>query len=179
LRLDRIESAQSAAARELAMLAEPEDLGGPLPETEDVLNVLFDLYDRLERGLRNSDAGLEAIRSRADAGGALRRWFGGKALLEQQIASAQAMREGYRLTLTRLEAALAQWGIERIGAVGEPFDPQHMTAVDVQPAPDVPEGTILEVHRAGWGIHDRVLSTASVKVSKAANEKRKTGNLAM
>ncbi len=59
-RLDRIEAAENAIARELARRAEPDE--SELPASEDILSVLFDLYDRLNRGLQNFDASYQALR---------------------------------------------------------------------------------------------------------------------
>jgi hypothetical protein len=165
-RLERLEAAQSAVARELARRAEPDE--AELPASEDLLAVLFDLYDRLNRGLQNFDASYEAVKSSIGAVGFLRRLRGSKANADQLAAPAAAMREGYRLTLSRLEAAFLQWGIQRTGAVGEPFDPRRMAVVEVAaPAPDVPDGSVLEVYRSGYVLNGRVLATARVKVAKA------------
>jgi len=165
-RLERLEAAQNAVARELARQAESDE--SELPGSEDVLAVLFDLYDRLNRGLQNFDASYEAARSSVAPVGFLQRLRGGgKANADLLAAPAAAMREGYRLTLSRLEAALLQWGIQRTGEVGEPFDPQRMAVVEVGTAPGAPDGSVLEVYRSGYVVNGRVLATARVKVAKA------------
>jgi molecular chaperone GrpE (heat shock protein) len=93
--------------------------------------------------------------------------FGGKEQADSLAGPASAMREGYRLTLSRLEAALLQWGIQRTGEVGEPFDPRRMAVVEVGTAPGVPDGSVLEVYRSGYVLDGHVLATARVKVAKA------------
>ena len=165
-RLDRIEAAQMAVVRELARRPEPDK--SDLPAVEDVLGVLFDLYDRLNRGLQNFDTSYKAVRSANGSVGFLQRLLGGKQQADPLAAPAAAMREGYRLTLSRLEAALLQWGIQRTGEVGEPFDPQRMAVIEVEPKPGVPDGSVLEVYRSGYVVNGRVLATARVKVARAA-----------
>ncbi len=164
-RLDRIEAAQSAVARELARRAEPDN--AELPGSQEALEVLFDLYDRLNRGLRNFDAGYDAARAQNASMGPVQRLLGRRSHADQLAAPAAAMREGYRLTLSRLEAAFLQWGIQRIGEVGEPFDPQRMAVVDVGPGPGMPDGSVMEVYRSGYVLNGRVLATARVKVARA------------
>ena len=164
-RLERIEAAQVAVARELARQSESE--ASELPPTKELLDVLLDLYDRLNRGLRSFDAGYQKLQT-PPSRGFLQRLRGDKGQADTLAASAAAMREGYRLTLSRLDGALLQWGIQRTGEVGEPFDPQHMAVVDVETAPGVPAGSVLEVYRSGYVHNGHILATARVKVSRAA-----------
>jgi molecular chaperone GrpE len=126
--------------------------------------VLFDLYDRLQRGLRTLDTGIESLRSRT-GGGWLARLGGAESRMQQAITATEGMRDAQRLLLSRLEAALHQWGIERIGEAGDLFDPRVMTAVEIQSS-DKPDGTVLEIYRSGYALHGEVLATAQVKVAK-------------
>ena len=73
---------------------------------------------------------------------------------------------GLRAVLEQMEAILARQGVRRIGEAGEPFDPERHEAVAVQPSPDVPDRTVLEVARSGYEIGDRVLRPAQVVVSR-------------
>ena len=165
-RIERLEAVQAASVEQLTELANPPaEPVSPLPPTKDVLAIVFDLYDRMERGLRTFDAGMEAVNASV-RGGVLWRLSGGARHLDGALAAAKALREGYQMTLSRLEAAMHQWGIERLGATGDMFDPEWMTAVDVQVSPDVPAGTVLEVYRSGYELHGQVLATAQVKVAK-------------
>jgi molecular chaperone GrpE len=165
-RLDKLEAVQAASVEQLMELAKPpEEPESPLPAARDALAVLFDLYDRMERGLRTFDAGMQAVQASV-AGGILWRLSGGARHLDGAMSAARALREGYQLTLSRLEAAMQHWEIGKLGQAGEMFDPQRMTAVDVQAAADVPAGTVLEVYRSGYALHGQVLATAQVKVAK-------------
>ncbi|MFI5381766.1 MAG: nucleotide exchange factor GrpE [Tepidisphaerales bacterium] len=165
-RLEKLEAVQAASVEQLTELAKPpEEPESPLPTAKEALTVLFDLYDRMERGLRTFDAGMEAVQASV-GGGLLWRLSGGARHLDGAMAAAKALREGYQLTLSRLEAAMQHWGIEQLGEAGDMFDPQWMTAVDVQTSADVPAGTVLEVYRSGYALHGQVLATAQVKVAK-------------
>jgi molecular chaperone GrpE len=168
-RIEQLEAAQLASADQLAGLLDEarhrEARRSVLPGGKDVLMVLFDLCDRLERGIATFDAAMEAMLTR---NGWLARLTGISARIERRIAATEAMREGYQLTLARLQAALHEWGIQRIGAEGEMFDPQCMTVVEVEESEDEPDGTVLEVYRSGYELHGQVLAVAQVKVAKNA-----------
>jgi molecular chaperone GrpE len=168
-RLDGLESTQLASVQQLDRLFDrvsQATVETSLPEAKDALSVVFDLRDRLDRGLRTFDAGVESLRSRTKMNW-LARLTGAAAAIEQAATATEALREGQRLTLSRLEAALHEWGVEQIDTIGEMFDPRLMTAVEVQSKDDVPDGTVLEVYRSGYMLHGHVLATAQVKVAKA------------
>ncbi len=133
-RLERIDATQTAIAQELARCAAAERKIDPLPAAGDVLAVLFDVYDRLERALDSFDDGINALRSTPPPTGWRQRLFGPAPSNDHLLESTDALRKGYQLALSRLQAAWEQWGIERIGQVGEPFDPAQMAVIDVAPA---------------------------------------------
>lgn len=167
-RFERVEAAQAEVADQLAAMA-PEDEDEPhFPPVEDVLGVVLDLYDRLERGIRTLDASNDLLKGEASAGGWRRKLLGGSALAQRLLDSAASTRQGYQLTLSRLEGALRQWGVERVGTAGELFDPQRMNVIEVQDDPDNPDATILEVYRSGYELNGKLLVTAQVKVSRNA-----------
>ena len=126
---------------------------------------MIDLYDRLQRGLQICDEGIQSLTTRANAGW-LRRLFSNPASAAPAIASVQAIRDAGALTLARLQAAMQEWGVQRIGKPGEPFDPQHMTAVDVRAVDHVSPGTVLVVQRSCYAVNGIVKATAQVTVSK-------------
>jgi molecular chaperone GrpE len=139
--------------------------GDALPVSgEAVLDVMLDLCDRLERGLRICDGGIAALR--APKRGWLRRRVRDRSS-ERATAAVEAIRDASALTLQRLESVLRDWGVERIGRAGETFDPERMTAVQVRPAQGVEPGTVLEVNRAGYARNGRVRATAQVTVARA------------
>jgi molecular chaperone GrpE len=78
--------------------------------------------------------------------------------------------EGLRAVLEQMEAILDRQGVQRIGAVGERFDPERHEAIGVRDSADVPDRTILDVARSGYAIGDRVLRPAQVVVSRPPAE---------
>jgi molecular chaperone GrpE len=134
-------------------------------ETEGKLvNVLLDVRDRLTRG---ADA---AGRLLAAAGAESPNWLG--RLLRpgrgpaRAAAAAEALLDGCTLSLARLEEALGAIGVSESPCQGQPFDPERMTAAAVERTADVPEGTVVEVYRAGYQWHGRVHRLAEVKVAR-------------
>ncbi len=132
---------------------------------EQVCAVMIDLYDRLQRGLQTCDDGIRSLRDRPE-GNWLRRVVGGQDSSGQAIASVQAIRDASTLTLARLQAALQDWGVQRIGRAGEPFDPDRMSVVDVRAAADAEPGTVLAVNRSGYALNGVLKAAAQVTVSK-------------
>jgi molecular chaperone GrpE len=98
----------------------------------------LDVADSAERGLA-------AFAGRDDEPG-----VGGLAALAEQI----------REVLRRL-------GVERIPAVGEPFDPERHEAVATSPAGELPDGLVAGEARPGYSIDGRVLRPAQVVVARA------------
>ena len=77
-----------------------------------------------------------------------------------------AVGDGLRAVRDQIESTLARQGVERAGEIGEPFDPERHEAVDVRPAADVPDRTVVEVIRPGYVRDGRVLRPALVAVAK-------------
>jgi molecular chaperone GrpE len=75
--------------------------------------------------------------------------------------------EGLRAVLEQAQSVLARQGVERMGAVGDPFDPERHEAVGVRATDDVPDRAIAEVARSGYVLGDRVLRPAEVVVARA------------
>ena len=77
-----------------------------------------------------------------------------------------SLKKGYRMGLDRIDEALQQLGVNEIICEGRPFDPRTMNAVDIEDTGDEPDGTVLEVYRAGYMIDSEVLMPAQVKVAR-------------
>jgi molecular chaperone GrpE len=75
--------------------------------------------------------------------------------------------EGLQAVRAQIDATLAREGVQRIGALGEPFDPHHHEAVGVRETGDVPSGITVAVVRSGYALNGRVLRPAQVIVSRA------------
>jgi molecular chaperone GrpE len=76
--------------------------------------------------------------------------------------------DGLRAVDEQIEATLARQHVERVGAVGELFDPEFHEAVAVAPVTDRPDGTVVEVTRHGYVRDGRVLRPALVAVAQRA-----------
>ena len=81
-----------------------------------------------------------------------------------------SLAEGVRLIHDKLIKTLADHHVERITAVGEPFDPACHEAVMQKPSEDHPPGTVLQEYQSGYRLWDRVLRPAKVIVSAAPAE---------
>jgi molecular chaperone GrpE len=75
--------------------------------------------------------------------------------------------DGLRGVLEQMEAILRREGVERIGAPGERFDPERFEAVGVRDTSEVPDRTVVEVVRSGFGSDGHVLRPAQVIVATA------------
>jgi molecular chaperone GrpE (heat shock protein) len=134
------------------------------------LNVLLDLRDRVERGgntARNAAEELAPKRMPRFA-----RWLGvGSRYARHTQEILAALSHGYSLTLDSLDEALVNSGVSRIACRGQIFDPQRMTAVDIEETSSVPEGTVVEVYRNGYEWNGEVYRTAQVKVARNLERK--------
>jgi molecular chaperone GrpE len=78
----------------------------------------------------------------------------------------QALIEGVRATERLLEHTFSSFGIQKIDALGKPFDPTLHEAVMEVDDPSQPPGTVVRVVEDGYTIHDRLLRPARVLVAK-------------
>ena len=78
----------------------------------------------------------------------------------------QALIEGVRATERLLEHTFSRFGIQKIDALGKPFDPTLHEAVMEVDDPSQPPGTVVRVAEDGYTIHDRLLRPARVLVAK-------------
>ena len=78
--------------------------------------------------------------------------------------------DGLIAVLDQMEAILARQGVQRIGARGEPFDPERHQAIGMRPDDGVPDGTVAEVVRSGYVRGGRVLRPAEVIVARAQRD---------
>lgn len=61
-----------------------------------------------------------------------------------------------------------KYGLERIGSVGELYDPAIHEAMMLEESPEVEVETVKLVFQSGYRLHDRILRPAKVVVSKPA-----------
>jgi molecular chaperone GrpE len=73
--------------------------------------------------------------------------------------------KGVAMLAGRLHRTLERYGFERIGRVGEPFDPERHEAVAHEPRPGRQPGTVAEVYRHGYRTKERLIRPAQVVVA--------------
>lgn len=79
----------------------------------------------------------------------------------------EALVEGYRLSLDRLERILVLQGIERIQTQGLRYDPEVMEVLEAVGNTGLPGGTVLDEIRRGYRWHGRLLRSALVRVARS------------
>ena len=78
----------------------------------------------------------------------------------------QALLDGIAMVVKQIHEVFAKFGVTRIEASGQPFDPELHEAMTVVETADVPENQVIEEFQAGYRLHDRVVRPARVAVSK-------------
>jgi molecular chaperone GrpE len=71
---------------------------------------------------------------------------------------------GIGLTRSKLDELRARLGVERVGSIGDRFDPTRHEALVYEPDPDVPEAILGDVIRPGYATGSRLLRPAQVVV---------------
>lgn len=93
--------------------------------------------------------------------------------LERALSAAQAggesgpLVEGLHAVHSQFTSILQQMGVERIQAVGLPFDPTLHDAVAAGTKPDVIPGTVIDEYEAGYRADGKALIPAKVRVATA------------
>jgi molecular chaperone GrpE len=82
--------------------------------------------------------------------------------------------EGVRATERLLEQTLSRFGIRKIDALGERFDPSLHEAVMEADDGSQPPGTVVRVVEDGYTIHDRLLRPARVVVARSGSNATST-----
>lgn len=78
----------------------------------------------------------------------------------------KALLEGVELTHKALLTVLEKYGVSRVEALGEAFDPTSHEAVMVQEDAQRPEGEVIAQMQMGYRLHNRLIRPAMVVVSK-------------
>lgn len=81
--------------------------------------------------------------------------------------SLEGLLTGVRLTYDQFLAELRKFGLERLSAEGERFDPNLHEAIAQIPWEGKPEGTVLSEARKGYLLNGRLLRPAQVTVAAA------------
>ena len=73
---------------------------------------------------------------------------------------------GLQMSERRIERLVGDVGLEAVKALGQPFDPETMEAVEAVAVPGRPPGTVIEELRRGYRWRGRVFRYAQVRVAK-------------
>jgi molecular chaperone GrpE len=99
-----------------------------------------------------------------------------RALDHPPAENPEGLLEGIKITHKQLLQVLEQFGLTRIAAEGEPFDPsKHEAMMQVESADHEPNTVVSELQR-GYFLHDRLLRPAMVSVARAPGEKQEEGH---
>jgi molecular chaperone GrpE len=83
----------------------------------------------------------------------------------------EGITSGLDMVQKQLLDTLAKHGVEPIGALGQPFDPNLHDAIVRQPSLDHPEGTVVAELGKGYKIRDRVLRPSKVAVAVTPSDR--------
>ena len=90
--------------------------------------------------------------------------------------SAEDLKQGVGMIHKQLEATLRRHGVERVMALGEPFDPTLHEAVMRVEDSAVEEPRVREELQTGYTLHDRLLRPSMVKVAVPQEEAAQDGD---
>jgi molecular chaperone GrpE len=79
------------------------------------------------------------------------------------------LRDGIQLTYQELQHLLAQEGVERMAAEGQPFDPSYHEAVAIVPTSEAEADTVVAEIQKGYLYRDQLLRPAQVHVAGTPN----------
>ena len=132
---------------------------------------LFPALDGLESALESGQGLLRQSRTPATKPGFPTRLAYAFGLRDLPASSSDdhalaAWLDGLGLVRERFLALLRAEGIQPIRAEGQPFDPHLHVAVEAVERPGAPPGIVVEEHRPGYRLGDRVLRYAEVVVSR-------------
>jgi molecular chaperone GrpE len=150
--------------------AEVDQIREQLAAAEDrYLRARADLDNYRKRTERDLD---RRVRDQGDE--LLRSWLEVVDSVERALALEPDPRltQGLRAFLDQMDAILTRQGVERIGEVGQEFNPELHEAVAVIPDADRPPGTLAEIARSGYSVGDRVLRPAQVAVTRPRDDTR-------
>lgn len=91
--------------------------------------------------------------------------------LESGDDNSEALREGVQLTLNGWHETMKKFGIERVDAMDQKFDP-HLHEALAQVPHDADAGQVVSQHVAGYTLHGRLLRPARVIVSSGLAEEK-------
>lgn len=91
--------------------------------------------------------------------------------------SDNSVRTGVQMTLKEFLRVLEKFGVKRVTALMQPFDPAYHEAMTQVVDNEVDEGTVVQEFRKGYMFHDKLLRPALVAVSKTGPEEGESEEL--
>ncbi|MCJ2142797.1 nucleotide exchange factor GrpE [Methylobacterium sp. E-066] len=85
---------------------------------------------------------------------------------EQTSSQGASLIDGVRATERQLMGVLQRVGVQRVDALGAPFDPSRHEAIMEVDDPSTTPGAVADVMEEGYVIHDRLLRPARVIVTR-------------
>jgi molecular chaperone GrpE len=123
------------------------------------IDVLLDVRDRLQRSL-------DAIARAQESGANIFTRFIRMLRFDPTSVLCTTLREGYALSLERIDDYLEKRSVFPVDCLGAPFDARRMRAAALEVTDRVPEGTVLEIFRPGYERGGEIHRLAEVKVAK-------------
>lgn len=81
-------------------------------------------------------------------------------------SSVEALHDGLQMVDRQLIDVLGQFGLQKIEALGQPFDPQIHEAIATDHSDEYPENHVIEVLQDGYMLNGRLLRPAMVRVAR-------------
>ena len=136
--------------------------------------------ERLRDQLLRKQAEFENIRKRIQREANQLVEFANRELIEQLLPvldnfdraiatpgeSLEALLNGIAMVHQQLVDILQKIGLEKIEAMGQPFDPNRHEAVGVENTKDQPDNQILDVLQEGYALKGRLVRPAMVRVAR-------------
>lgn len=83
-----------------------------------------------------------------------------------KLNSSEELVKGLALIKRQFEDELSKFGVKKIEAVGQPFDPAYHEAVMQKEDKEKPDGVVLEEMQKGYTLHGKMIRPAMVIVNK-------------
>lgn len=75
-------------------------------------------------------------------------------------------KKGIEMTAKELKEVLTKHGVQELPGLGQPFNPQFFEAISSEPTNKYSEGSISQVFKKAYKLHDKVLRMGQVVVAK-------------
>jgi len=92
----------------------------------------------------------------------------------QDGGNGQSLVDGVSLVMRSFLDTLEKYGVSRVSAKGEPFDPAQHEAMAQTERADLAPNTVVDEYCPAYLLHGRLLRPAMVTVAKAPTEEKKT-----